>query len=83
MAAKKGNGLDPATQAIVNVLLRIEKQVETTNDRLDALRQEVHEFRTETREELVDIRGELHQARESLETRVAKLEAAVFRPTGT
>jgi chromosome segregation ATPase len=115
MAAKKGNGHDPATAAIVDVLERIEKRLErveneahATNQRLDVtnqrlerveqgltgLREEIHGFREETRDELTDLRGLICGERpgtvearlaklEAVEPRVAKLEGAVFRPTGT
>lgn len=76
MAAKKGNGHDPGTERIVEVLERLEKnltglreEVRATNGRLDALREELHGLR-------MDLKS-------SIEVRLAKLEAAVFRPTGT
>src|SRR6478609_5133291 len=87
VAAKKGNGHDPGTERIVEVLERIEKEaratnarLDATNARLDALREELHEFRVETRDELLDLHAEQHELRmdlkTSIEVRLAKLEAA-------
>jgi chromosome segregation ATPase len=108
VATKKGNGHDPGTARIVEVLERIEKEAHATNVRLDAtnvrldatnarldalreemsgLREELHGFRVETHDELLDLHAEQHQLRmelkTSIEVRLARLEAAVFRPTGT
>ena len=62
-------------------------RLDATNGRLDALREELHEFRVETRDELLDLHAEQHNLRmdlkTSVEVRLARLEAAVFRPTGT
>jgi predicted nuclease with TOPRIM domain len=52
-----------------NELTEIHHEIADTNEALVALTGEVHELRA-------DLKG-------PLETRVAKLEAAVFRPTGT
>jgi len=94
VAVKKSNGHDPGTERIVEVLERIEKEARATNTRLarvekglDALREEVHGFRVETHDELLDLHAEQHELRmdlkSSIEARLAKLEAVVFRPTGT
>jgi Mg2+ and Co2+ transporter CorA len=77
VAAKKPNGHDPSTDRIVEVLERIEK-------RLERVEHEVHGLREETREELTDLRGILNGEREGLiKARLAKLEAAVFKPSGS
>ncbi len=94
VSEKKGNGHDPMTARMVEVLERIEKDlsglredVRATNARLDALREEVQQFRVEVHDELVDLHAEQHELRmdlrTSVEARLARLEAAVFRPTGT
>jgi chromosome segregation ATPase len=57
-----------------------------TRVELKAIRQELREFKDETRGELLDIRGEVHQLNERVdkiagqEARIARLEAAVFKP---
>lgn len=86
---KKGNGHDPATAAIIEVLERIEQRlgnVETearaTNQRLDRVEQEVrgvreelHAFREQTREDLAAVCADVSGLRSELsslraETRV-------------
>jgi hypothetical protein len=80
MATVKGNGHDPLTERMVDVLERILKEAQATNAELKAVREEVHAFREETRDELFDIRSLL---KTSIEERLSKLEAAVFPPKGS
>jgi len=84
VAGKKTNGHDSSTDRMIEVLERIEKRLERIETEARATREELHGFREETREELTDLRGLVSGEREgSLEVRIAKLEAVVFRPTGT
>ncbi|MEI7892104.1 MAG: hypothetical protein WCI05_03385 [Myxococcales bacterium] len=80
MATKKHNGHDSGATRMIEVLERIEKE-------LSGLREEVQGFRTETRDELLDLHAEQCEQRteleSSIEVRLAKLEAVVFRATGT
>ena len=56
-------------------------------DETRAVRDELAAFRVETHDELLDLHAGLHELRmdlkSSIEVRLAKLEAAVFRPTGS
>lgn len=84
MAGEKGNGHDPSTARMVEVLERIEREmigmgeelrgtnarVDGTNARLDALHEELHAFRTETRDELLDLHAGQHQLRMELKTSI-------------
>jgi predicted nuclease with TOPRIM domain len=68
---------------MTRALTEIHHEIADTNVRLEDLRGEVRV----TNERLEDLRGEVHDLRGELkgplEARVAKLEAVVFRPTGT
>ena len=80
MTAKKRNGHDPGTQAIVEVLERIEQRLgnmeaeaRATNERLERVEQEVrgvreefHAFRQETREDLAAVCADVSGVRAEL-----------------
>ena len=101
---KKGNGHDPLTVELVDLLRQVVNGINGTNTRLDAFRDEMrgeltdirgelremhHEMAatnervTLTNERLEDLRAELHGLRGDMkgavETRLARLEGAVFK----
>jgi chromosome segregation ATPase len=71
MAAKKGNGHDPSTDRIVEVLERIDKRLQNVEGEARQTREELHAFRAETREELSAMGADVS----SLRTEVASLRA--------
>jgi hypothetical protein len=86
-----GNGHDPLTAQIVDILQSIREEIRSTNGRLDALhedhialavevkgiRTELNSFRSETHVELELLREDL---KEDYGARIARLEAVVFKP---
>jgi hypothetical protein len=92
MAVKKTNGHDPMTKQMVDVLERIEKQIQGLRQELHAgleeVRDEVHLLRVETQMAVREVQAvrEVHHVVADLgsghEARIAKLEEAVFRRAG-
>src|SRR5580692_6142371 len=85
-----GNGHDPLTKKMIDVLERIEGQIQKTNERLDAFRAEVHEDlaalragQTELRNDLRGLRTEARADHDDHAERLADHErrlAALERP---
>ena len=79
MAGKKGNGHDPATAAIVEVLERIEKEARASTTRLERLEQRVEEGLGGLREELGGLREELHGFREETREELVDVRGEVHQ----
>ena len=85
-----GNGQDPATKQMVEVLLRMEAGIKKTNEslagltaRVDVLHEDMLALRADVtgmRNEMRSLRPELRTDLDSIQERVARLEAAVFKP---
>lgn len=97
---EKGNGHDPLTVRMVEILERIEGEVKglrgevtTLRDDMHTLREDVHEIRADVstlKNEMRGLREEMRadlaqhdEAHGDLISRVARLEAAVFKKTGS
>jgi uncharacterized coiled-coil DUF342 family protein len=77
-----GNGHDPATKQMVEILLRMEAGMQKTNDRLDDLHEDMLGLRADVtgiRNEMRSLRPELRADLDSIQERLARLEATVFK----
>lgn len=70
-----GNGRDPATKQMVGVLLRMETGIGALNENMLALRADVTGIQNEMR----SLRPELRADLDTLQERVARPEATVFK----
>ena len=78
-----GNGHDPATKQMVEVLLRMEAGLERLSSQNAVLHEDMLALRADVtgiRNELRSLRPELRADIDSIQERVARLEAAVFKP---
>jgi chromosome segregation ATPase len=96
MAGEKGNGHDRATAEMVEILRRmddrlgaLERLTTISNAHLDSLHkraigthQELCAFRTETRDELMTIHGEIHATNERLDATNDRLDRLTDRVDG-
>jgi prophage DNA circulation protein len=93
MAAKKTNGHEPSTERMIAVLERIEKRTEEAvqalgigfaalRKDLQAVRAELHDFKDETRSELVALNGEVAAIRNEVTGMRAEVGADLERMVG-
>jgi hypothetical protein len=78
-----GNGHDPSTKQVVEVLLRMEAGLERLNSQVDVLHEDMLALRADVtgiRNEMRSLRPELRADLDSMQERIARLEAAVFKP---
>jgi len=91
-----GNGHDPATKQMVEILLRMEAGIQKTNEsvaglteslagltaRVDVLHEDMLGLRADVtglRNEMRSLRPELRADLDSMQERIARLEATVFK----